>query len=255
MKKLLKFPVSFLILAGYGLCGSVACGKAIVQNQNTVNPADTIAVVLDTTTGYDTSITYNYLALGDSYTIGQSVAAADRFPAQAVQLLAANNLRISQPIYIATTGWTTANLLSAIASQNPSPHYDLVTLLIGVNDQYQHEDTAIYRIRFAQCLQTAVQLAGNRPERVVVLSIPDYSVTPFVAPSQKAQVSMEIDWFNAIIRHVTLQHSIAYVDITPSTRLAATDPTLIAGDGLHPSAKEYTVWAQLLAPVVKSKLK
>ena len=200
-------------------------------------------------------INYTYMALGDSYTIGQSVSPTDRFPAQTAQLLIGESLRATTLQYIATTGWTTSSLLSAIASQNPTPNYDIVTLLIGVNDQYQGVDTATYRTRFVQCLQKAVQLSANRIARVFVLSIPDYSATPFVPASDKARVSREIDWFNAINKQVTLQNNIAYIDITPSTRLAATDPTLTANDGLHPSGKQYAVWAQMLAPLIKKSLK
>ena len=206
------------------------------------------------TSHYDTSKTYTYLALGDSYTIGQNVNIGERFPSQTIQLLSYAHIKIASPLYLATTGWKTFNLLSAIASQNPSPNYDIVTLLIGANDQYQHVDTATYRIRFTQCLQKAIVLTANRPTRVFVLSIPDYSVTPFVPVSTKAQVSMEIDWFNAINRQVTAAYNITYKDITPATRQAAFDPTLIANDGLHPSGKEYAVWANMLAPLIKRNL-
>ena len=220
----------------------------ITPHDSTPPPADTVPV------HHDTLINYTWLALGDSYTIGQSVSATDRFPAQTAQLLAGENLQTNSLLYIATTGWTTSNLLSAIASQNPTPNYDIVTLLIGVNDQYQGVDTATYRTRFIQCLQKALQLAANRTARVFVLSIPDYSATPFVPASDKARVSMEIDLFNAINKQLTLQNNIAYIDITPSTRLAAIDPSLIANDGLHPSGKEYAVWSQLLAPLIKNAL-
>ena len=128
------------------------------------------------------------------------------------------------------------------------------TLLFGVNDQYQHVDTATYRSRFTQCRQKAITLNANRPTCIFVLSIPDCSATPFVPAGSKPQVSMEIDWFNAINRQVTRQYNITYIDITPSTRLAAIDPTLIANDGLHPSGKAYAVWANMLAPIIKGKL-
>jgi lysophospholipase L1-like esterase len=193
-----------------------------------------------------------YLALGDSYTIGQGVAENERFPAQTAALLA--NYDIKTPQYIAVTGWTTANLMSAINTQKPQGPYDLVTLLIGVNDQYQGVDTATYRTRFTQLLQTSVQLAGGRGSRVFVLSIPDYSVTPFVAASNKARVSREIDAFNAINKQVSQQNNITYVDVTPSTREGATNPSLIANDGLHPSGLEYKKWAEMLAPLIKPVL-
>jgi lysophospholipase L1-like esterase len=192
-----------------------------------------------------------YLALGDSYTIGQGVLESERFPAQIVSLLPA---RIRKPEYIAVTGWTTANLINAINDQNPRGPYDLVTLLIGVNDQYQGVDTATYRTRFTQLLQRAVQLAGAKPTHVFVLSIPDYSATPFVPQADKQRVAREIDLFNAINRQITTQSNITYVDITPSTRQVATNASLIASDGLHPSGMEYKKWAEMLAPLIKQVL-
>jgi lysophospholipase L1-like esterase len=130
-----------------------------------------------------------------------------------------------------------------------------VTLLIGVNDQYQGLDTAGYRERFTQLLERAVGLAGNRPSRVFVLSIPDYSATPFVAEQDKSRVRAEVEAFNAINKEVTLGRDIAYIDITQLTRQAATDALLLAGDGLHYSAKAHQQWAALLAPLIEQALK
>ncbi len=192
-----------------------------------------------------------YLALGDSYTIGQGVAGNERFPFLTAALLRREGIAIQNPQYIATTGWTTANLLAAINSQSSFGIFDVVTLLIGVNDQYQGVDTATYRSRFTQLLTKAIQLAGNRPSRVFVLSIPDYSATPFVPASAKARVSREIDQFNGINEEVTLHYKIAYTNITPHTREAARDPTLLADDRLHYSAKEHQKWAELLVPLIK----
>ena len=139
--------------------------------------------------------------------------------------------------------------------QNPQGPYDVVTLLIGVNDQYQHFDTGGYRIHFTQCLQNAIALAGNKKDHVFVLSIPDYSVTPFAANSDTAQIRKELDEFNAINKEITLSFNISYTDITPLTREAKNDASLIAGDGLHPSGKEYAKWAALLAPEIEKVLK
>jgi lysophospholipase L1-like esterase len=197
--------------------------------------------------------TRTYLALGDSYTIGQSVTENERFPAQTVALLKQQGVRAVDPVYIATTGWTTEDLQSAIATRNPS-NADVVSLLIGVNDQYRGMDTGGYAIRFQQLLDKAISLANGKKANVFVLSIPDYSVTPFVSQDQKLRVSMQIDWFNAINRRITSAYGISYTDITPSTREAATNPSLIAGDGLHPSGTEYKVWADLLAPKMKAVL-
>ena len=196
-----------------------------------------------------------YLALGDSYTIGESVAAHERFPYLTAGLLRTNGLSVDDPVYIARTGWTTANLLAAIEAANLGSSFDVVTLLIGVNDQYQGLDTAGYRMRFTQLLQKAVALAGNRRDRVFVLSIPDYSATPFVNEGNKARVGREIDEFNVINKEVTLSYSISYTDITPSTREAATDLSLLANDGLHYSAKAHGQWAELVAPAIIEALK
>ncbi len=194
-----------------------------------------------------------YLALGDSYTIGQGVSEEQRFPYYAVQLLRAQGIPIDAPKYVATTGWTTGNLLSAI-NNSSLLKYDLVTLLIGVNDQDQGVDTALYRQRFRQLLEKAQALVSGRSERVVVLSIPDYSATPFVGPNDKPRVSREIDLFNTINKHETVLQGIQYIDITPSTRMAAIDPSLLAPDQLHYSGKEHQKWAQLLTSAIKSTL-
>lgn len=214
----------------------------------TYHPAPT-----DSTTPSRTDTTKTYLALGDSYTIGQSVNEKERFPAQTVALLKQQGIKLADPVYIATTGWTTENLQAAIANSNPSAA-DVVSLLIGVNDQYQGKDTGGYAIRFSQLLDKAVQLAKGKKSNVFVLSIPDYSVTPFVSADQKARVSMQIDWFNSINKRITQASGISYTDITPSTREAATNPALIAGDQLHPSGLEYKKWAEMLTPKMKAVL-
>lgn len=195
-----------------------------------------------------------YLALGDSYTIGQGVSASDRFPVQTKTWLLNQGINISNPEIIATTGWTTTNLQTAITSQNPIGAYDIVSLLIGVNDQYQFHDTTGYRQRFTNLLIKAIELTGNRRNRVFIISIPDYSVTPFAINMDTAMIRTQIDWFNTINKEVTIQNSCNYLDITPSTREAASDPSLIAGDGLHPSGKEYKKWAERLGPIMKAVL-
>lgn len=196
----------------------------------------------------------SYLALGDSYTIGQGVAANERFPAQTAVWLQQKGISISTLTYIATTGWTTSNLQAAINTQNPAAH-DVVTLLIGVNDQYQTRDTSGYRQRFTTLLLKSIELARGKKENVVVLSIPDYSVTPFASSSDTARIRLELDWFNAINKSVTLSYNIKYLDITPSTREGRTNRALIATDGLHPSALEYKKWAERLGPLLEAVLK
>ena len=199
------------------------------------------------------SLSYSFLALGDSYTIGESVSSSERFPAQTADLLKTMGIPMGTPQYIAQTGWTSQDLQNAIKRSSLLTEYKVVSLLIGVNDQYQGLDTAAYRKRFTQLLEQAIQLTGNRAKNVFVLSIPDYGVTPFGGGSKR--ISKEIDDFNAINKEVTLAHNVAYVDITPTSRLAANDQSLTANDGLHPSAKQYQQWARKLAEVMQYVLK
>lgn len=202
----------------------------------------------------DTTLRY-YLALGDSYTFGQSVNVEERFPVQTVQYLKAGGFKFMAPEIIAQTGWTTANLLSAIEVAAPiKPTYDIVTLLIGVNNQYQHRTQDEYAKEFSTLLNKAKIYAGNKVKRVIVLSIPDYGVTPFASGSDRNAIAKDIDAFNAINKRIADQAGVNYLDITGSSRLAANDLSLVAGDGLHPSAIEYKVWAQGLLPIIEKAL-
>jgi lysophospholipase L1-like esterase len=196
--------------------------------------------------------TATYLALGDSYTIGESIDAADRYPAQAVRLLnRADHLPCQDPDIVAVTGWTTGNLLDALAMEKPAPAYRIVSLLIGVNNQFQGRPQSEYREQFALLLEKSIVLAGNRPSNVIVLSIPDYSVTPFGRSLDTALIAAQIDSFNVINHDLALAYKVNYIDVTAESRKAAGDPTLIAGDGLHFSGKEYGNWARLMEPVLK----
>jgi lysophospholipase L1-like esterase len=196
-----------------------------------------------------------YLALGDSYTIGQGVAPAESFPVQTRNWLAANGITgIADPQIIAATGWTTANLQAAIATKNPSGPFAAVSLLIGVNDQYQGLDTAGYRTRFTQLLEKSISLANNLPAHVFVLSVPDYSVTPFAAYMDKEKITREIDEFNEINKQVSTIYNVQYLDITPLSRDLKNDPSLICFDGLHPSGLEYKLWAERLGAKIKAVL-
>lgn len=195
-----------------------------------------------------------YLALGDSYTIGQSVQAAERFPYQTNLLLSAQGVAVNTPDIIATTGWTTTNLINALDANMPAKDYDIVTLLIGVNNQYQGKGIEEYKNEFTILLNRAIQYAGNNKMHVFVLSIPDYSVTPFAKNSDTAAIARQIDAFNLANKNITEQLGARYVDITPISREAAADAALIAADGLHPSGKQYKRWAELLAPLVKNSL-
>jgi lysophospholipase L1-like esterase len=185
------------------------------------------------------------LALGDSYTIGESVPVEQRWPVQLAALLRQRGLPVAEPQIIAKTGWTTDELSAAMDAATLTPPYDLVTLLIGVNNQYRGREVDNYRVEFRALLDRAIDLAGDRPERVLVLSIPDWGVTPFAREKQRdaATVAVEIDAYNAVNREEAQRSGIAWVNITPMTREAATDSTLLAEDGLHPSGRDYARWA------------
>lgn len=194
---------------------------------------------------------YTYLAFGDSYTIGQSVADAERFPNQAVEILRSQNFKISDPKIIAVTGWTTGDLLSELNTNPPQINYSLVSLLIGVNNQYQNRNIEEYKKEFTSLVNCSVFYAGNNKNRIFVLSIPDYSVTPFARNSEVQKTAGEIDSFNLANKTIAMQLGVNYLDITHISREAKTDPSLIASDGLHPSGKQYKLWAELLAVMMK----
>jgi lysophospholipase L1-like esterase len=192
-----------------------------------------------------------YLALGDSYTIGESVPVTENFPNQLQKQLA----NIKEPAIIARTGWTTDELISAIEESGTQQHkYDIVTLLIGVNNQYRNGSTAVYRIQFKQLLNTAINYAGGNRAHVFVLSIPDWGVAPFAKDRDRDKIANEIDTFNAINKQETEKAGITYINITPITKQAAKDASLTAADGLHPSAKMYGLWVDELLPAVKRQL-
>lgn len=191
---------------------------------------------------------HTYLALGDSYTIGESLPLYESFPYQVVQLLRRNGHAVAAPEIIARTGWTTGELLEAMHNTHFQSSYDMVSLLIGVNNQYRGLPADEYAREFETLLQQALSLADNQARRVVVLSIPDWGITPFAAANGRPveQVSTDIAHFNQLNRSVTDRYGVHYIDITAGSRLAATDSSLLAGDRLHYSAKEYARWAGLL---------
>ena len=195
-----------------------------------------------------------YLALGDSYTIGQSVKVNERYPVQVVEKLRAAGFNIAEAEIIATSGWTTNDLLDALKAKEATPSYDIVTLLIGVNNQYQGRSVDEYRSEFISLLKKAILFAGNRPKRVFVLSIPDYSVTPFANYSDKEKIAHELDAFNLVNKHISDSCLVNYLNITDESRKAALDQTLIAYDGLHFSGKEYRIWTTLLMPIISNAL-
>lgn len=205
---------------------------------------------------YD-SQTLTYLALGDSYTIGEAVAQQDSFPYQLVAQLNSKDRLFEQPKIIAKTGWTTAELQDGIkADDNLSNRYDVVTLLIGVNNQYRGYAIEAYEKEFKVLLDKAIAFAGGNRKRVFVISIPDWGVTAFGKKSGKdtAVIAKEIDAFNAVSKKETLRQGVSYTDITTGSREALTNPALIAEDGLHPSAKMYATWASALSAKIAASL-
>ena len=198
-------------------------------------------------------VNIRYLALGDSYTIGESVEATERFPNQLADFLKAGGLQTEVTI-IAKTGWTTNELWDGIQASEINPPYDLVSLLIGVNNQYRGYDINEYREQFVFLLNKSIEYAGGNPQRVIVLSIPDWGVTPFAHGQGGERIARDIDAFNAVNRAETEKAGAQYINITPISREAAHDVTLIAGDGLHPSGKMYLEWAKLVYPVALEAL-
>lgn len=196
------------------------------------------------------------LALGDSYTIGESVPAEQRWPVQLAALLRKRGMAVGEPQIVAKTGWTTDELSAAMDAATLTPPYDLVTLLIGVNNQYRGRDVDNYRVEFRALLDRAIDLAGDRPQRVLVLSIPDWGITPFARNRQRdaATVAAEIDAYNAVNREEAGRSGVAWINITPMTREAATDATLLAEDGLHPSGRDYARWAGVADLAIAGRL-
>lgn len=195
-------------------------------------------------------VNIRYLALGDSYTSGEQVTEPERWSVQLTDLLGSKGIQVQLTI-IAHNEWTTDELWQGIQANPPKGLYDMVSLLIGVNNQYRGRDIEEYREQFVFLLNKSVEYAGGYTNKVVVLSIPDWGVTPFAKDkgSQSEQVAREIDAFNVVNREETKKAGAYYIDITPLSREAAKDPSLIAGDGLHPSGKMYAMWAEKTLPV------
>ncbi len=240
------FFLSFLLI--------ISCSKEKRDNISTEynNTEDTISNTNSNTT--DTG-KITYLALGDSYTIGESVAESDRFPVQLVTLLKNQGVKIEDPDIVAVTGWTTGNLLNALNTNPPKTNYSFVTLLIGVNNQYQGRSLDEYKTQFSQLLNLAIACAANRKVHVFVLSIPDYSVTPFGNNIDKAETAQQIDQFNEANKIISQNAGVNYIDITPISRDAKDNASLVARDGLHPSSIQYLKWDQMLVPLVLNMLK
>lgn len=214
-------------------------------------------------------VNYTYIALGDSYTIGEQVTLLESFPYQAVQLLRElkalpvathphiglkstdEYLHIAGPEIIAKTGWTTDELAAAINQYRFLPAYDFVSLLIGVNNQYRGRPTAEFEVEFIPLLQKAIQCAGGNRKRVFVLSIPDWGLTPFATGKDREKISTEIDSYNDVCKAMAEKEQCVYIDITTSQRMDAANEDFLAADTLHPSGKEYAKWASRLANAIR----
>jgi lysophospholipase L1-like esterase len=196
-----------------------------------------------------------YLAIGDSYTIGESVPASKNFPAQTKGFLKKDGIQIDKPTIIAKTGWTTDELQDKLSTVRLAIPFDFVTLLIGVNNQYRGRSSEEYAQQFEELLQQAIDYTGGKTNHVIVLSIPDWGVTPFAEGRDRKQIAKEIDVFNSINERISKEYKVHYINITPFTREAATDKKLVAKDGLHPSAKDYARWAVKVKEVIIKELK
>ena len=197
------------------------------------------------------------LALGDSYTIGEGVPETERWPVLLAAQLARDGVPCAPPTIVARTGWTTDELLAAIERATLAPPYDLVTLLIGVNNQYRSYPMEQYRREFDALLERAIGFAGGSAARVVVLSIPDWGVTPFArtAGRDAARVATELDGYDAIARELARARGVAYVDVTAVSRARGAEPDMLTSDGLHPSGRMYALWTEAALPVVLQRLR
>ena len=204
-----------------------------------------------------------YLALGDSYTIGEGVGVADRWPVQLARALWAEGVMLADPRIVAATGWTTDELSAALdafdaggGTDAPGHAWDFVSLLVGVNDQYRGRDAEGYRARFAALLRRACAYAGGRAGRVLVLSIPDWGVTPFAAREGRdaVRIAVELDAYNAIAAAECASQGVAFVDVTAASRARGAEAAMLAADGLHPSANMHALWTALALPVARGLL-
>ena len=228
----IRYGITFIILF------LISCGGSVTESPVQTNSSNSL----------------RYLALGDSYTIGESVAENERWPQQLASLLREDGMQVDITI-IARTGWTTSELWEGIQNDEVTPPYDMVSLLIGVNNQYRGYDIEEYRKEFIFLLNKAIEYAGGDASRVFVLSIPDWGATPFAASRDAEKIANEIDAFNKVNMEESQNLGVAYVDVTPVSREAVNDSELIANDGLHPSGKMYAEWARLALPIALEILK
>ncbi|MCF0051988.1 SGNH/GDSL hydrolase family protein [Dyadobacter sp. LJ53] len=194
-----------------------------------------------------------FLALGDSYTIGQSVTEAERWPVLLVKSLKNAGAQFRSPDIIATTGWTTKDLTFSVDNAKPATDYDLVSLMIGVNNQFQERSIDEYRSEFRNLLTKSIALAGGKADRVFVMSIPDWGSTPY-GESDRANIAKEIDAFNLVAKDECDKQKVIFIDITPLSRRAASDPSLLARDNLHYSGKMHQLWVDAVLPRIKARI-
>ncbi|MBF7092158.1 SGNH/GDSL hydrolase family protein [Flavobacterium sp. ALJ2] len=244
MKNVFKIILTLLIVIP-----TISC-----DSESETPKAPTAIVPPVTTTPPLVPKTINYLALGDSYTIGQSVCETCNYPEQLQRNLSNTYPATSFSLkIIAKTGWTTSNLLSAINTENHGSNYDLVTLLIGVNNQFQNIPFSVYEKEFPELVNKAITLAKEEKSNVIVISIPDYAYTPFGQSSayNNKQISLEIDKYNAFAENYCKNNNIIFISITDITRQGLSNPSLVTQDGLHPSQSAYTLFVERILPKVK----
>lgn len=220
-----------------------SCNNDDVPNDN--NPHNNIPAPVNS---------IKYLALGDSYTIGEGVDETARFPVQLVDSLRQRGYQVNDAKIIAQTGWRTDNLMNAIINEDITDTFDIVSLLIGVNNQFQGRTVEQYRTPFRDLLEKSIELTGGNANKVFVISIPDYGVTPFGSSGNPERIAEEIDEFNAVNLEISDSLNVSYFNITPISRQAANDSQLIANDGLHPSGEMYRLWVELMLDEVESKI-
>ena len=199
--------------------------------------------------GQTKDLNYSYLALGDSYTIGESVKESERWP---VQLSNSLRNKLNKPVIIAKSGWTTDQLIDTLNKINFNKKFDFVSLLIGVNNQYRGRSVENFKEGFTILLKKSIEYANYKKERVLVVSIPDWGVTPFAKNKNRTIIGNEIDAFNKVIRDECMKNNITFFNITEISRKAINDNSLIAEDGLHPSKKMYKQWVKIIKPYFKN---
>lgn len=199
--------------------------------------------------GQTKDLNYSYLALGDSYTIGESVKESERWP---VQLSNSLRNKLNKPVIIAKSGWTTDQLIDTLNKINFNKKFDFVSLLIGVNNQYRGRSVENFKEGFTILLKKSIEYANYKKERVLVVSIPDWGVTPFAKNKNRTIIGNEIDAFNKVIHDECMKNNITFFNITEISRKAVNDNSLIAEDGLHPSKKMYKQWVKIIKPYFKN---